>query len=297
LLRQSLKFLTRLRWRAHFRENPSSKEKRENFGLKSYAKAPEVKSLLEFEKDFFDMITKLKFRKNLPASTRVFQNNLRNETQKLTNSNTNIIVKGDKSNNWYTLPVEEYKDLALTNIKKFYKKEKSDAILNTINSDIEHYASKYDVLDRVNKIQRPLQECFITLKDHKVNYQHTKPCRLINPAKSDLGVLSKRILDIILGSLRETISPQLNQFKDVGACLLWFKKLEKERTKALVSFDIKEFYPSISEDILRNALIWAKNTVPDYLKEQCDSDLILAARKSILVFDTEIWTKKVDISM
>ena len=59
-----------------------------------------------------------------------------------------------------------------------------------------------------------------------------------------------------------------------------------------MSFDIKEFYPSISEDILRNALIWAKNTVPDYLKEQCDSDLILAARKSILVFDTEIWTKK-----
>ena len=163
--------------------------------------------------------------------------------------------------------------------------------MKEINTDIEHFATKYNVLDRVNKVMRPLQEAFLTIKDHKKDFEHTKPCRLINPAKSDLGVISKSVLDVILKSLRETIIPSLHQFKDVNDCLAWFHSLEKERTKALVTFDIKEFYPSISEKILKNALFWAKNTMPHDMKDKCDTELILAARKSILCFDGEIWTK------
>jgi hypothetical protein len=40
-------------------------------------------------------------------------------------------------------------------------------------------------------------EAFITLKDHKDNVESNPKCRLINPAKRELGKVSKVILDSI----------------------------------------------------------------------------------------------------
>ena len=40
-------------------------------------------------------------------------------------------------------------------------------------------------------------ECYITVKDHKEDFPHKISCRLINPSKSDIGKLSKIILDKI----------------------------------------------------------------------------------------------------
>ena len=39
---------------------------------------------------------------------------------------------------------------------------------------------------------------FITLKDHKENFQSKKPCRLINPSKNEMGVVSKKFLEEII---------------------------------------------------------------------------------------------------
>ena len=55
-------------------------------------------------------------------------------------------------------------------------------------------------------------------------------------------------------------------------------------------FDIKEFYPSISESLLKEALNFAKNYV-DIPKK--DFDTILHARKSLLFNKTNVWIKKV----
>ena len=41
------------------------------------------------------------------------------------------------------------------------------------------------------------REAFISLKDHKENFENNPKCRLINPAKSDSGKISKLILDKI----------------------------------------------------------------------------------------------------
>ena len=38
---------------------------------------------------------------------------------------------------------------------------------------------------------------FITLKDHKDNFQSSLPCHLLNPSKSDLHKISKSILENI----------------------------------------------------------------------------------------------------
>ena len=47
-------------------------------------------------------------------------------------------------------------------------------------------------------------EAFITLKDHKDNFESNPKCRLINSAKSELGKVSKIILDCINQEIRSS---------------------------------------------------------------------------------------------
>ena len=41
------------------------------------------------------------------------------------------------------------------------------------------------------------QSAYVTLKDHKENFKTKLPCRLINPAKSETGIVSKVELEKI----------------------------------------------------------------------------------------------------
>ena len=50
---------------------------------------------------------------------------------------------------------------------------------------------------------------FITLKDHKGNFNNNPTIRLINPAKNELGHISKAILDATNKNIREVMG--LNQ--------------------------------------------------------------------------------------
>ena len=62
-------------------------------------------------------------------------------------------------------------------------------------------AEKLDLDDRIYSLQS--KEAFITLKDHKDNFANNTKCRLLNPAKSDLGKVSKQILARVVTDLRE----------------------------------------------------------------------------------------------
>ena len=46
-------------------------------------------------------------------------------------------------------------------------------------------------------------EAFLILKVHKENFHSHLPCRLINPAKSEMGRVSKRMLENIVETLKE----------------------------------------------------------------------------------------------
>ena len=54
------------------------------------------------------------------------------------------------------------------------------------------------------------QNCFITLKDHKPNFQNNPSVRLLNPAIKELDRISKTILDKINVNLRNSL--HLNQW-------------------------------------------------------------------------------------
>ena len=101
--------------------------------------------------------------------------------------------------------------------------------------------------------------CFITLKDHKENFVNNPQTRLLNPAKNEIGRISKDILDQINKELRNTL--QLNQWKNTKDVISWFKEIENKPRCKFILFDIKEFYPSIKESLLKNALDFAKQHV------------------------------------
>ena len=64
-----------------------------------------------------------------------------------------------------------------------------------LNKSAKKIAKKLEIDDRVEKMQET--EAFITIKDHKEGFPHSLSCRLINPSKTDIGKISKCILDSI----------------------------------------------------------------------------------------------------
>jgi hypothetical protein len=72
--------------------------------------------------------------------------------------------------------------------------------------------------------------------------------RLINPAKSESGKLSKVILDKINSNLRQKLNS--NQWRITQQVISWFGNINDKDRHSFISFDIVDFYPSISEKLL-----------------------------------------------
>ena len=99
-----------------------------------------------------------------------------------------LLVKADKTTNYYKMEKKEYDKLMGKSIQKTYRKTTEQKI-KTINSEARDVATKLHLEDRIEVMAR--REAFITLKDHKPNFESTLPCRLINPAKSEMGKANK----------------------------------------------------------------------------------------------------------
>ena len=99
--------------------------------------------------------------------------------------NPKLLIPVDKTNNLYELTTEEYNKLLIENISKTYKKTTVSAI-NAINNEAKAIAKDLNLDERIKKYHQ--NQSFITLKDHKENFQNNLKCRLINPAKTEMGL-------------------------------------------------------------------------------------------------------------
>ena len=97
------------------------------------------------------------------------------------------------------------------------------------------------------------------MKDHKKNFPQNPQVRLINPTKTEVGKPSKQILDQIISTARSESG--LNQWKSNTAVINWFKKIERKPTKRFIQLDVVNFYPSITEPLLKKALAWARQFI------------------------------------
>ena len=256
-------------------EKHESNIRREDFGFKSKS----TEYVEAFEKESLDMIPNIKFR----SVKDTFQKKLKEDIRKIKQS-PNVFVFADQTSNIYEMPEQQYKKLLHDSITKTYKKVPPKLEIS-INSEAKNIAQLINLGDSIECIAR--KPVFITFKDHKLHFRQNPSCRLINPSKNKLDKVSKLIIEKINEKLISEL--HFNQWKNTDSVLKLFIDISNKNDCSFIQLDIKEFYPSINEDILTNAIQFAKlhTTIDDK-----DLHLIMHCRKSLLFFGNETWKKK-----
>ena len=273
--------IKRMRWRAFYflREGENSGSAEEKFGLKSKKCPPQIEELKPFEDDMIKLIENIDFRRVSDP----FQDNLKKDIRSIKSSN-DVSVRADKTRNLYKIPKDRYSKLLRENITKHYKSA-PEHLYDDINDEAQRIASRLKLDDRMEVLAK--SDAFLTLKDHKENFATAWPCRLINPAKPEMGKISKNILDGIVNTLRE--KTRINLWRNTAAVIDWFRIIEGKEDLTFLCFDIVDFYPSITEDLLRDALTFARKYV-DISDD--DMNIIFHSRKSLLFENGKAWMKR-----
>ena len=217
-----------------------------------------------------------------------FQKELFNDVNKINKSNM-LFVPADKTANFYKMDPQSYNDLLQKNITKTYKTIPAETVNNTEN-EAKSIAEKLNLADRINTTSQ--REAFVTLKDHKPKFDNNPTCRLINPSKSEIGRVSKLILDRINTKVIE--ATRVNQWKNTKSVLSWFNQVADKSQYSFIAFDVFDFYQSISIDILKAALDFASkyDNITDTERE-----IIPHAKKSYLYNSGKNWGKKLSSNL
>ena len=222
------------------------------------------------------MIKNIKFRKVNDQ----FQRTLRKDIRTINNS-PKAFISTDKTANMYELDKVQYDKLLHDSITSTYKKA-DEKVFDAINEEAKGIATKLDIEDRMECMAK--QQAFIMLKDHKENFKNKPTCRLINPAKSEMGLVSKKILEKINTSIRSTTV--LNQWKNTSSVIDWFKNIPEKHQHTFVIFDIESFYPSISENLLKKSI----NLAEQHTKiSKQDTKIVMHSKKSLLFDKNTAW--------
>ena len=235
--------------------------------------------MIKFEKDLFDMIKNILFNRGKND----FQKKLDKDIKNI-KSSKNLFIFADKTRNIYEVNKETYNKLLTENITKTYKKASSEAYEN-INNEAKKIATKLKIDDRAECLAK--KNSFITLKDHKENFENSPKCRLLNPARCELGSVSKQITEHINSCIKDKIN--VNQWKNTSSVIQWFKNIENKSQYTFIQFDIVDFYPSISKDILQKAIEFGKKFTK--ISKQ-DIEILMHCKQSLLFDRNTAWMKK-----
>ena len=197
------------------------------------------------------MIANIEFRDNKPKPS--FQKKLKSDTTYI-NSSKKLFVKADKTSNIYEVPKETYLKYMKDNVTAHYEKA-PPRTEDVINAEARDITQKLKISDRVEPIAR--KGAYVTIKDHKDGFPNNVKCRLINPAKSNIGLLSKNILRRVNADIREKC--KLQQWRSTNQALEWFNALPNKTRHVFMQLDIVDFYPSISKSLFNKAIDFAKN--------------------------------------
>ena len=269
-----------MRWKAYFFLNPDvSTSSIDTYGFKSTKNPPPVDELQDFEDDMLKMVQSTKLiQVNNPFLTK-----LKNDTEH--KNETKLLIAADKTTNFYKLEPSKYNDLLEQNITKSYKKAHPSTVRD-IHTENKKIATKLGIDDRVDTTANT--DAFITLKDHKPNFANKPTYRLINPTKSEIGKISKVPLDRMNSKI--TSASKFNQWKNSTSVIEWFKAIKRKQHHSFNCFDIVEFYPFISQDLLNKALDFALA----YDNITNNERNIIHAKNSILMHKQQAWQKKGD---
>ena len=240
--------IKRMRWKAIFfdpeRDAAEETLEIETYGLKTARCPAQVNSMKKFEADLIHIADNITFRRG----SNDLQKRMKKDMKDMRDSNKTL-TPADKTTNLYRLSKEQYNQLKTNAITTTYKKG-SAKLKDKVDKAGAKYARKAGVLDQIQT--NGTNQCFVTLKDHKDNFENNPKTRLINPAKNEIGRISKVILDKINKLLKQKLG--VNQWKNTASVLNWFKAIRDKQSHTFVVFDVKDFYPSISESLLKEAI-------------------------------------------
>ena len=271
--------MKRMRWKALKFLGRLESSGKEKFGFTSRKCPPVVDELMKFESDLILIIKNIEFRN----TSNTFQEKLRNDIKELSQENK-VFVSADKSIIIYKMDKESYEQLLFENVTKTYKKS-TEQKLKTINKDAKRIAEKLEIDDRIEKMKET--QTYITVKDHKEDFPHKISCRLINPSKSDIGKISKIILDRINQKL--VTSTSANQWKNTQSVIDWYVNIPNKKHSTFVVFDIESFYPSISLELFNKTITFASRKC-DITEDELN--IIMQSRKTLFFHDNHPWVKK-----
>ena len=160
-----------------FSEQKAKTTSNDNFGLPSKAFAPPVPQMKAFEDDLLKLTSNITFRKVDDP----FLNQIKDDRKNIRTSN-NVHVFAGKSTNVYTTSVDNYNKLLQENDTKTYKIAEEN-ITDSINEKLQTISNKLGVSNKIDIMAQT--NPYITLKDHKQNFQSNPKFRLINPAKQN----------------------------------------------------------------------------------------------------------------
>ena len=272
--------IKRMRWKVLCNvKKETNGIKTEWYGLKSSKTPKQVKELIPFENDLIALVQNIRFRN----TRNHFQKKIKKDIQ-LIKSSDKTVTFADKTTNLYRLTKAEYDHMINNAITSKYKKT-SNNIKKQISIDGKKILRNREVLNQLEINGE--NNSFITLKDHKENFNNNPTVRLINPAKNELGHISKAILDTANKNIREAMG--LNQWRNTDTVIDWFKCIRNKHLCKFVIFDIREFYPSITANLLKKVLTFAE--AHTHLSDD-NKTIIHHARKSLLFNDQQTWIKR-----
>ena len=185
-----------LKWKSFFYLKPNSRSvTKETFGFKSTAPAPQVPELKNFENGLIDMVKNITFEHR----PNTFQQKLNKDVKEI-RKEPRVFVPGDKSTNFHKMLPEKYNELLEKSVQMEYKKASPQAA-KEIEESHKNIVKSLDLQTRVYETTK--REPFITVKDHKANFQNNTKCRLINPSKPEIGKISKQMLEKINSTIKQ----------------------------------------------------------------------------------------------
>ena len=259
------------------------------FGFKSGRAPPTecTKVLQPFLKELMDLFRNIEFREST-------NDKFQEELEEWLSENLKpkeLLISADKTMNFYRFKPKDYQKLLDGNVTESYKKvtekEVHDRNLRAKNIVVKLHEKKGAELSKRVEVHSA-DDAFVTIKDHDKDFRSSKviPCRLINPAKSQLGKISKMKLEGINEKIRA--KTKLNQWQSNREAKAWFKALRSSKKLSFLVFDIKSFYPSITPELLENAIRWAEKF--ETITEQ-DKELFRESRRALLHHGDRYWTK------
>ena len=92
----------------------------------------------------------------------------------------------------------------------------NESVTENVTKKDKAIANRLELSDRIYSTTK--KEAFFTLKDHKENFRNNPKIRLLNPTKSELGKISKKMLTKIISTVKE--KSNLNQWKNTQSVIV-----------------------------------------------------------------------------